>query len=147
LKRHAIFSLAVALACAAACSPKQKPVEPASPRLLGDLIQYAENAKELDSLALQPVEPSPGAAVHTTGRLAWDEDRTRVFPAVGGRVSRLLAVLESPDLGQAQADANRAATDLATAERNLARARLLNADGVISKKDLDAAEADRDHAR
>lgn len=162
MKPHILFScLAVALGCATACSPKQKPVESAGPRLLGDRIQYAENAKELDSLALQPVEPAAWAAVHTTGRLAWDEDRTaRVFPPVGGRVSRMLAAveqrvgpgtalatLESPDFGQAQADANRAATDLAAADRNLERARLLYEHGASAKKELDAAEAERDRAR
>jgi cobalt-zinc-cadmium efflux system membrane fusion protein len=144
-----------------ACGPRQKTVEPAGPKLSADHIQYAANAKELDTLALQPVEPAAPAAVHTTGRLAWDEDRTaRVFPPVGGRVSRMLAALEqrvspgtslatleSPDFGQAQADANRAATDLAAAERTRERAERLYDHGAAPKKDLDAAEADRDRAR
>ncbi|HTQ81250.1 MAG TPA: efflux RND transporter periplasmic adaptor subunit, partial [Thermoanaerobaculia bacterium] len=130
------------------------------PRLDGDRIEYAANAKELDVLALEPVAPAAWAAVHTTGRLAWNEDRTaRVFPPVGGRVSRELARLEQPvqagtplaqlessDFGQAQADANRAATDLAAAERTLARSEQLFEHGAAPRKDLDAALADRERA-
>src|SRR5437764_1238150 len=77
----------------------------------------------------------PAATVRATGRLAWDEDRTaRVVSPVAGRVVRLLAdvstgvrkgqplaLIQSPDLGQAQADAARAATDLDAASRTLAR--------------------------
>ncbi len=167
MKRHAILLFALfalfagVLPWVTACSSKQKPAAAAGPQLSGDRIQYAANAKELDTLSLQPVEPAASAAVRTTGRLAWNEDRTaRVFPPVGGRVSRLLAgleqrvgvgtslaTLESSDFGQAQADANRAATDLAAAERNRERARLLYEHGAAPKKSCDAAEADRDRAR
>src|SRR5262249_29948231 len=52
-----------------------------------------------------------------------------------------------PDFGQAQADANRAATDLAVAERTLERVELLFAHGAAPKKELDAAQADRARAR
>jgi cobalt-zinc-cadmium efflux system membrane fusion protein len=161
---RALPSLLSILACAAACAAcghGQKTAAPAGPRLSRDHIEYAANAKELDTLSLQPVEPGAWAAVHTTGRLAWDEDRTaRVFPPVGGRVSRLLAAVEarvspgtplatldSSDFGQAQADASRAATDLAAAERNRLRAQLLYDHDAGPKKDVEAAQADRDRAQ
>lgn len=165
MKHPALLPLLLAAALSTsgltACSPKQKSAAEAGPRLAGDRIEYAANARELDSLSLQPVEPAAFAGVHTTGRLAWDEDKTaRVFPPVGGRVSRMLAaveqkvsrgtalaLLDSPDFGQAQADANRAATDLAAAERTLERARLLFEHGAAPQKEVDAAEADRDRAR
>jgi cobalt-zinc-cadmium efflux system membrane fusion protein len=99
--------------------------------------------------------------VRTTGRLAWDEDRTaRVFPPVGGRVRELLAGLEagvvrgtplasveSPDFGQAQADAAHAHTDLEVAERSLARVRELFEHAAAPQKDVEAAQADRDRAK
>jgi len=157
-----LFLLGFTLVFAGAgCSPRHAADTPAGPRLDGDRIVYAANAQELLSLSLQPVEPAAGSAVRTTGRLAWDEERTaRVFPPVGGRVSRLLAAVEqrvgrgaplaellSADFGQAQADAGRAATDLAAAERTLERAQLLFDNGAAPRKDLEAAQADRDRAR
>jgi cobalt-zinc-cadmium efflux system membrane fusion protein len=53
-----------------------------------------------------------------------------------------LAKLASPDFGQAQADARRAQSDFALAEKNLNRLRELHAAGVSSRKDLAIAEAD-----
>jgi cobalt-zinc-cadmium efflux system membrane fusion protein len=126
----------------------------------GGSITYAENAPELASLSSAVAAPAPAGTVHTTGRLAWDEDHTaRVFPPVGGRVERLLAgleqrvgrgtplaAIESADFGQAQADANRAATDLAVAERSLGRVRELFAHQAAPQKDVEAAQAERDRA-
>jgi cobalt-zinc-cadmium efflux system membrane fusion protein len=91
-----------------------------------------------------------------SGRLVWDENRTvRLFPAFAGRVIHILvkagdrvkagqklAVLASPDFGQAQADARRAQSDFALAEKNLNRLRELYAAGVSSRKELFTAEAD-----
>ena len=84
----------------------------------------------------------------------------RVFSPLAGRVVRVvadigrrvrtgdtLALIASPDFGQAQADARRAATDLAFAERNAARTRDLWHHGVAAQKDVEAAEADVARAR
>ena len=85
-----------------------------------------------------------------------DESKTvRVFPPFSGRVIRILAdpgntvkpgqalaLLASPEFGQAQADARRGATDFVLTEKNLARLRELHANGVAPRKDLHAAEAD-----
>ncbi len=127
------------------------------PRLDGDRISYSTDAPELAALAVAPAEPADAATVRATGRLAWDEDLTaRVVSPVAGRVVRLLAdvstnvrkgqalaLLQSPDLGQAQADAARAATDLEAALRTLARERALYENGSAPRKDVEAAEADR----
>jgi cobalt-zinc-cadmium efflux system membrane fusion protein len=152
--------LAAALAAALGCHRAAPARDPAGPRLEGDRISYAANAPELAALATIPVMPEAAATastLRTTGRLAWDEDATaRVASPVAGRVVRLLAdvangvrrgqalaLLASPDLGQAQADASRAATDLAAAERTLERSRTLYEHGAAPRKDLEAAEADR----
>jgi cobalt-zinc-cadmium efflux system membrane fusion protein len=156
------FLAAAALAGAAAgCRAERHAADPPGPRVEGERIVYPEGAVELASLSTTAAEAAPAGTMHTTGRLAWDEDRTaRVFPPVAGRVGKLLAdleqhvgrgsplaAIESPDFGQAQAEANRAATDLAVAERTLARVRELYEHRVAPKKDLEAAEADRDRVR
>jgi cobalt-zinc-cadmium efflux system membrane fusion protein len=154
--------LAAMLGGLAGCRPERRTPDPSGPRIEGgERIVYPENAAELASLSTAATEPAPVGTVRTTGRLAWDEDRTvRVFPPIGGRVRRLLAdlgrqvgkgaplaAIESSDFGQAQADANRAATDLAVAERTLARVRELYEHAAAPKKDLEGAQADRDRAK
>jgi cobalt-zinc-cadmium efflux system membrane fusion protein len=95
-----------------------------------------------------------------TGRLAWDDDITaRVFSAVSGRTVEIqanpcqnvragdvLVKIKSPDFGQAQADARKAAGDLKTAERALERTRELLKHGAAAEKDLEAAEAEHTRA-
>ena len=95
------------------------------------------------------------------GRLVWNEDVTvRIFSPFAGRVlgvqvdvgrrvapSDALATIAAPDFGQAQADAHRAAADLALAERTTTRLRDLLQHGVVAQKDVDAADADLARAR
>jgi len=153
-------ALALLAPAALACRHDAKAAPAAGPHFEGNSIAYAQNAPELAALTVAPAEPAAAAAVRTTGRLAWNEDATaRVYSPVAGRVARLLAdvatrvgkgealaALESPDFGQAQADAGRAATDLAAAERTLARTRALVEHGAAPRKDLEAAEADRERS-
>src|SRR5215472_15901163 len=79
---------AAALATAAAgCRAERRAADPPGPRIEGERIVYPEGAVELASLSTATAEAAPAGTVRTTGRLAWDEDRTaRVFPPVGGRV-------------------------------------------------------------
>jgi cobalt-zinc-cadmium efflux system membrane fusion protein len=105
---------------------------------------------------------SPAPAVLTlNGRLVWDDNvTTRLFSPFAGRVIKIkvesgqpvqlgdpLALIASPDYGQAQADARRAATDLALAERTLSRTRELFNHGAAAEKDLQTAEADLERAK
>jgi cobalt-zinc-cadmium efflux system membrane fusion protein len=153
--------LAAAACVAAGCSAKPPADDPPAPRIAGDRIVYAPAAPELAALTTAPARSAPAGTLRTTGRLAWDEDRTaRVFPPVGGRVRELLAgleqrvgrgtplaALESADFGQAQADAAHARTDFEVAERSLARVGELYEHAAAPRKDLEAATADRDRAR
>jgi cobalt-zinc-cadmium efflux system membrane fusion protein len=79
----------------------------------------------------------------------------RVYSPFAGRVSRILvqagdrvrkgqalAVLGSPEFGQAQTEVRRAETDLALAEKSLQRQKELENYGVAPRKDLQSAEAD-----
>ncbi len=158
--RAAAAALVLLSTFLAACKSGAKASEPDGPKREGDRLTYSADAPELDSLVLAPAEPATWPVVRTTGRLAWDEDVTaRVFSPVVGRVTRLiaqpgqavergaaLALIDSSDYGQAQADATRAATDLKAAERNLDRAHQLFEHGAAARKELEAAEADRSRA-
>ncbi len=124
-----------------------------SPIVQGDLVTFPRGGT---SLAVLPVVRSPRQSLRLTGRLVWNEEATvRVYSPVLGRVDKLcvnlgqsvakgqlLAELESPDLGQAQSDAIRAATDLRAAERTLTRVQALLTHGAAPKKDFESAESD-----
>jgi cobalt-zinc-cadmium efflux system membrane fusion protein len=144
----------------AGCQARGKAAEPAPYHLEGDIVVFADPAAE-SALAVEPVTRAEGDHVSLTGRVVWDEDATvRVFSPVSGRVARIaadlgtsvgrgsvLAVLASPDFGQAQAEAARAKADVEAAERAVARARLLYERGATPRKDLEQAEAEAARTR
>jgi cobalt-zinc-cadmium efflux system membrane fusion protein len=86
----------------------------------------------------------------------WNEDATaRVFSPFAGIVRKLfvevnqpvskgapLTEIQSPDFGQALADARKAESDFRRADRNLNRLRSLAEHGAAPRKDLESAEAD-----
>jgi len=121
----------------------------------GERVSLTEPDKA-DFLKLATVEPDRGGSLRLPGRLVWNEEKTvRVFPQLGGRVEKiavdvgavvkagqLLAVLASPDYGQAQADAQKARAGATLAAQALERNRQLREAGVIAEKDWQQAEAD-----
>ena len=147
-------------AALSACARTARSVDPPSYRVEGDLVVFADGRRPA-GLSLEPVRLAGNDHLTVTGRLVWDEDTTvRVFPPVSGRVvsiradvgmriaaGQTLAILASPDFGQAQSDAARTAADLRAADRALERIRQLFEHGAASRKDLDQAEADRERAR
>ncbi|MCU0897413.1 MAG: efflux RND transporter periplasmic adaptor subunit [Burkholderiales bacterium] len=153
LKRFAAAALiAVALA---GCGDEKKAAAPAA-QVSGEQIAFPEGSPQIAALRAVPVRSGEPVIVTLPGRLVWDEDRTaRVFAAFAGRVTKILAALgesvkpgqklalvASPDFGEAQADARKAEADLALAQKNVARLRELAENGVAARKDLQAAEAD-----
>ena len=155
--RHpgAVLALAIA-ALVSACDDGDARSDVARPRLEDGRIVFPQGSPQLNSFATEPVATSSPQQLRLTGRIVWDENRTvRLFPAFAGRVIHIqvkagdrvkqgetLAVLASPDFGQAQADARRAQSDFALAEKNLSRLRELHAAGVSPRKELITAEAD-----
>ena len=148
---------ALALAAAAsACGDGDAKPDIARPRLENGEIVFPEGSPQVASFATETVKEAGPVQLRLTGRLVWDENRTvRLYPPFAGRVLQILvktgervsrgqalAKLASPDFGQAQADARRAQSDFALAEKNLNRQRELHAAGVSSRKDLATAEAD-----
>jgi cobalt-zinc-cadmium efflux system membrane fusion protein len=113
------------------------------------------------SLVVEPVEACKGSAFGLNGRLVWDDGVTvRVFSPFSGRVSKVLAEvgqtvaqgeslvrIASPDYGQAQAEARKAATDFVLAERSLNRVKELAEHGAAPQKDVQSAEADFERAK
>lgn len=164
--RVVILSLLGAALLAAALVPRLRavppgPPAPAAPAAERDVVVLPPSSPQLLFVKTEPAEAGSEAPVLVTGRLAWDEDATcRVYPPVGGRVTRiaatqgarvaaggLLATISAPDLGQAQADASRAESDLALAQKNRDRLALLAGRGAAPRKEFDAAEADLARAR
>ncbi len=154
----AVLFAAVLAGCGRSAPPA---AEAPAPRVDGDEIAFADGAPQLASLGLEAAAKESAPPVAVTGRLAWSEDATvRVFPPVAGRIvalrgpvgarvgaGDLLAEISSPDYGQAQSDAARAAADLAAAQRNRERTARLYERGATPRKDLDAADADLSRAR
>jgi cobalt-zinc-cadmium efflux system membrane fusion protein len=154
--------LAAAALCAAAvsllpaCSPPAAPAAPsAAPSVSGEVLEFPDK-KDPPALRTAAVTSAADLPVLLTGRLAWNEEHTaRVYAPFAGRIERLLvlpgqkvargqplATLSSADVGQAQADLQKATADQALSKLAVARARSLSEAGVIARKDLEAAEAD-----
>lgn len=140
----------------AGCDNGAKVAALPQPKVDGDSIVFQPGSPQLAALASEAGVERPAAAAALNGRLAWNEDKTvRIFTPLAGRVDRILvqpgdkvqqgqtlAIIASPDFGQAQADARRAQGDYALAEQNLARVKELHQNGVAAAKDFNAAEAD-----
>lgn len=129
------------------------------PAVNGDTIVY--EADRAPRIATTPVTVDAPPPVRLNGVLTWDEDRTvRIHSPFAGRVVRIqarvgdtvrqgqvLAVLASPEFGQAQAEARKAEADLTLAESNLERIAELERHGVAPRKDLQAAQTEQARAR
>src|ERR1019366_470495 len=127
----------------------------------GDTLTFEAGSPQLTAFKVELVAGQKPAPLAVTGRLAWNEDATvRILSPLAGRLlalkapvgvrvaaGDLLAEISSPDFGQAQSDAARAATDLAAAERTKERVARLVERGAAPRKDLDAADADLLRAR
>lgn len=118
------------------------------------MLVFGADSRQLAAIVAEPAARHGDATRHFTGRLVWNEDATvRVFSPFAGRVRRLLAEvgqtvkkgdalaeIESPDFGQAQADAHKARADFILAENALSRARDLFEHGAVARKEVEVAE-------
>ena len=151
--RTSVITALLALALVA-CAREAPDDTPPGPTTSGNTITYG--AGKAPALATATATVEKAAPLRLNGRLTWDEDRTvRVYTPFAGRVVRIsaragdtvrqgqmLAVLASPEFGQAQAEARRADADLALAEKNLERQKELEGYGVAPRKDLQTAQAE-----
>jgi cobalt-zinc-cadmium efflux system membrane fusion protein len=118
-------------------------------------VIFATNAPQLSSITVQAAQARTMVVTHVSGRLYWDEQKTvGVFTPVAGRVVAIradlgqtvtngspLAELDSPDFGQALANARAAVGNLAAADKAYMRSRELLKHGAAAQKDVEAAEA------
>lgn len=143
------------------CRPAPEKEERAGAIVRGETVAYPPDSPQVAALTTQAAEPARPGRVRLTGRLVWNEEATvRIFTAFEGRVTRImspvgqrieaglpLALISSPDFGQVQADAARAALDLKQAEQTLARLQELSAVGAAPQKELRTAETELSRAR
>ncbi len=159
----ACLALLATLAAITGCEHKQAAVEPESPAKVaeGNKVVIQPGSPQLAILGIEPAGQPQATVLRLNGRLAWDDRATvRMFSPFGGRVVRVLAepgasvrqgdplaMVASPDFGQAQADARKATGDFTLSERTLSRVRDLLEHGAAPQKDLDAALADFSRAQ
>jgi len=139
------------------CSKEKKETfaPPPEPKVDGEKVIFSTNAPQLSSITVQTAQPRTLAVTHVTGRLYWDDDVTvRIFTPVAGRVIDIradlgqtitngapLAELDSPDFGQALANARTAVGNLAAADKAYTRSQELLRHGAAAQKDVEAAQA------
>ncbi|HVW30864.1 MAG TPA: efflux RND transporter periplasmic adaptor subunit [Polyangiaceae bacterium] len=139
------------------CSEGSTPIVPEATAAARDQIHLGAQDPKLPFLKIEVVtESDTGPMLNLTGRVAFDEDHTqRVSSPIDGRATKLfikpgdmvkagqqLILLTSPDVGQLQSDAQKAAQDLSIAQKAVERAHKLQADGAVSEKEVAQAEAD-----
>lgn len=152
--KYPLLAGAIAILLSACSGEPEAPKAPLI-RNEGDVLIVSETDK-LGVLKLATVTADDGGRLVLPGRLVWNEDRTvRIYPQLGGRVQSIavdvgtpvksgqtLAMLLSPDYGQARADARKADADLLVAQQARARQRELHEAGIVAEKDKQQSEAD-----
>jgi cobalt-zinc-cadmium efflux system membrane fusion protein len=122
-----------------------------------DFVRYNPGSAPLDFIKVETVAETAGAtSVSLPGRVSFDEDRTqRVASPIDGRAVSLrvklgdkvragqpLIELSSPNVGQLQADAQKAMSDLALAQKATERVHKLQGEGAVAEKDVAQTEND-----
>lgn len=160
LNRHLPLLLCGLLLAACGEAPAPSAEAPA-PIMQGEQLRYPAGHPQLKLLTLAAAEAARPLRIELPARLVWNEERTqRIYPSFAGRVMAIradvgqrvetgstLAVLASPDFGQAQSDTARATADERLASRNLQRQRELFEAGIVARKELEQAEAEQERAR
>lgn len=126
------------------------------PIVQGSQLRFPAKHPQLALLTTEAAVEANTLQLDLPAHLVWNEERTqRIYPAFAGRVLRMqadvgqsvkpgqvLATLSSPEFGAAQADALKARADADLARRAHARLQSLYDADVISRKELDLAQAE-----
>ena len=162
---RSMFWIACAgLAAAAACGKARTEEEGggAGTEKPRDFIRYDPGHVPLDFIKIATVAESSGAtSVSLPGRVTFDEDHTqRVASPIDGRAVAILVKLgdrvragqplvslSSPSVGQIQAEAQKALSDLTLSEKSSERVHKLQAEGAVADKEVAQAEGDLRKAR
>jgi len=146
----------------ASCGEAPRPqAEAPAPIVQGRQLRFAAGHPQLRLLPVTAAAAAQPITVELPAKLVWNEERTqRIYPSFAGRVTTIkadvgqrvqagapLAVLASPDFGQAQSDTARAETDARLATKALQRQRELFDAGIVARKELEQAEAEQERTR
>ncbi len=153
-----IFIAVTLITILSACHKATETASPADikPTVSANSVKFSANSSLKQRLITAPVVSSQEHVLGFPARIAWDEDHTaRISSPLAGhltdvliqigapvKANQALAHLSSADLGSAQADVERAKSDLAQAERNRARNKDLAEAGIIAGKDFEQAQSD-----
>jgi len=147
MKRHAAALLLVAAGCSGhASNAASQPQPPA-----GEAWLTQQQVKNANLVVKEVADQDVGGAVVTSGKVTFDDLRvSHVFSPVTGRVVRIeaqpgqrvkkgaaLAVIESPDVGNAFSDLAKAHAELEAAERDYKRQKELFDAHAASQKDYE----------
>jgi cobalt-zinc-cadmium efflux system membrane fusion protein len=148
------FLAALALAGWAGCTGHASELPPPDPPHDPNRVELTSAQAEAAQLHIEPIHVTAGhAALSASGRITFDDLRVaHVFSPVSGRVTKILAqpgqklkkgaplaVIESPEVGQAFSDLAKAQADLDMAERDYQRQKELYEAHATSQKDFEAA--------
>ena len=106
-------------------------------------------------------EASGASSISLPGRVSFDEDHTqRVASPIDGRAVAILVKagdrvrsgqplvqMSSPSVGQIQAEAQKALSDLSVSEKSVERVHKLQAEGAVAEKEVAQSEGDLRKAR
>jgi cobalt-zinc-cadmium efflux system membrane fusion protein len=149
MKRHFALLLLVAAGCGGhASNAATQPQPPA-----GEAWLTPQQVKNANLVVKDVADQDVGGAVVTSGKVTFDDLRVaHVFSPVTGRVVRIeaqpgqrvkkgapLAVIESPDVGNAFSDLAKAHADLEAAERDYKRQKELFDAHAASQKDYETS--------
>ncbi len=155
--------LAAATLLFSGCKESRQSADPDDFKVSGSQVIFNAGSPAIKRLLTTTVVDAHKTGLVFPARIVWDEDHTsHVMPPVAGRLSdvtragvlgasvkqdEVLAHLQSPDVGVAQAELATAQAALVQADKNFTRVNELVADKGASAKDLEQAKADLDHAR
>lgn len=156
----ALTPFALVLSLLAGCGHPAEPLleknAPAS-SASADAMHYPPGAPQLEMIQSQAIVLSPVPLADVlNARVAYDDDRTaRIAVSYAGRIvalkaspgdavraGQVLAEIDSPDVGTAIADQNKARADEERKRLVLDRARDLVSGDAVSQKDVDSLQAD-----
>ena len=154
--------LAAAAITAVGCGSAERAKE-AKPSVASDIVEFDSAQMAAAGVAFATVQPLPADTIYLTGTVTFDAARVshvasriqgrirRVYADIGTHVTRgdTLAVLDSPELGAAQARWAQARVSRDVARRNFDRAERLYRDGIVSERrrlETEAALREQDAA-
>jgi cobalt-zinc-cadmium efflux system membrane fusion protein len=126
------------------------------PVIQGDAVSFPGVKKPLNGIKSVSLELGASHTLTLPGRLVWDEDKTaKVYSPFAGRIhtvdvqlgqkiegGQTLAIIQSPEFGQAQSDAKKSEALAVLAKANLTRSKELFDHGILAKKEFEQISAD-----